>query len=1708
MRQRVTPVRGDVRVAALRTPWTRLLRCRRADLLPMPHPSSRRRQSRFAAAAWAAIGVLLLAGPSAAHEASTAGGGGGTARLVRMLDSSRAGITIPAGIAFSQQANAFFVVEGVPQGGAAPGETAVAQVTPFGSRVASTAVSYAIRAPINVAFDERRQRLLMLDGASTLLEIPLQGARLDVSRISRADVTSGHLQNPQGITVDPKTGTLFVLDAAGQRLVRFDPTSDGTLPGATSSVDLGTSSVQLRGIAFDAGSGDLYTVGVAERQLYELTGGGSVVAVRDLAPFGRREPQGLLVAPTTDQTDAADGTSVFLANSGVPINSAAGSRRAAAVQQPGGIAELSLTAATTTGTASFTSSLVRTTDTAAWSPPSPDPSGIAYLPTTKTLLITDGEVEETVSGITHFAGANIWETSLGGTVARTTNISKIAPTAARITNEPTGVAWNPTNGHFYVSDDDDQRVYDVNPGGDGNLGTADDTWSDFSTIGTDNVDPEGITYDTWHDRVFVSDGVNREIYQYTTNGTPIGHFDVEAYGVDDPESVEFNPDSGTLFVLSNHASEVIVEVSTGGSYLRTIDVTAARGLAPAGLAYAPASDGSSAKHFYVVDRRVDNNDDPTEVDGKLYELTAPAPTAPGNIPPTVDAGADQAVTLPNAATLDGTVADDGLPNPPGTTSVTWADVAGPSTVTFANPTAVDTTASFPIAGTYVLRLTATDGEYQTFDELTVTVTGTGSIASLDVPVKASTDDAEESDANSMQMTSADLDMMLDVGSTGTKTNLADGMRFNGIAIPRNATITNAYVQFVASEVQSSPTQLTIQAQATDNALTFGSKKSDLSLRPRTTAATLWSVDPWMAVGDSKRAERTPSLAAVIQEVVNRSGWANGNSIALIVTGTGQRVAKSFDTASGASAPVLHVEWQISSQTNAAPTVSIDPVADVTLPAGTSLSGHVSDDGLPYPPGATTVSWAKQSGPGSVTFANPTAAATTASFSTAGSYVLRLTASDSALSAFADLTVSVNPVGSVVLAAAGDICATGPDCAPTATLLDTIAPSRVIALGDNAYEDGSLAQYTSVYDPNWGRPKAKTSPTPGNHEYHTPGASGYFTYFGGRAPATYYSYDLGSWHLISLNGEVSATAGSEQETWLKNDLAAHAGQCTLAYWHEPRFSSGTTHVSNASFDPFWRDLYAAGADIVLNGHEHNYERFAPQNPSGVADSAGIREFVVGTGGASEGEFPFGTPIANSEVRNTGTSGVLQLTLNATGYDWKFVPAAGATFTDSGSDLCVRPGTPTNTAPTVSIDPVADVTLPAGTSVSGHVSDDGLPNPPGATTLAWTKQSGPGTVSFTAATPATTTVSFSAAGSYVLRLTANDGALSGFAEVSVTVNAAAPTNTAPSVSIDPVADVTLPAGTSVSGHVSDDGLPNPPGATTLSWTKQSGPGTVSFTDATAATTTVSFSAAGSYVLRLTANDGALSSFAEVSVTVNPAPVTNTAPSVSIDPVADVTLPAGASLSGHVSDDGLPNPPGATTLAWTKQSGPGTVSFTDATAATTTVSFSTAGSYVLRLTANDGALSGFAEVSVTVNAAAPTNTAPTVSIDPVADVTLPAGTSVSGHVSDDGLPNPPGATTLAWTKQSGPGTVSFTDATAATTTVSFSAAGSYVLRLTANDGALSGFAEVSVTVNPAAATNTAPTVSIDPVADVTLPAGTNLTGHVSDDGLPNPPGATTIA
>jgi len=263
----------------------------------------------------------------------------------------------------------------------------------------------------------------------------------------------------------------------------------------------------------------------------------------------------------------------------------------------------------------------------------------------------------------------------------------------------------------------------------------------------------------------------------------------------------------------------------------------------------------------------------------------------------------------------------------------------------------------------------------------------------------------------------------------------------------------------------------------------------------------------------------------------------------------------------------------------------------------------------------------------------------------------------------------------VLVGAGDIadCSDLSGAEATAKLLDAI-PGAVFTVGDNAYESGTAKQFRDCYGPTWGRHKARTRPAPGNHEFHSGGATPYFDYFGANAgdPARgYYSYDLGAWHIVVLNSECDQVggcqAGSPQEKWLKDDLQAHPAACTLAYWHKPLFSSGAKHGNDPEVKPFWQDLYTTNATVVLTGHDHDYERFAPQDPDGKPDPArGIREFVVGTGGKNHR--PFGKPLATSEVRNADTFGVLKLTLHPHSYDWEFIPEAGKSFRDSGTGAC--------------------------------------------------------------------------------------------------------------------------------------------------------------------------------------------------------------------------------------------------------------------------------------------------------------------------------------------------------------------------------------------------------------------------------------------------------
>jgi hypothetical protein len=286
------------------------------------------------------------------------------------------------------------------------------------------------------------------------------------------------------------------------------------------------------------------------------------------------------------------------------------------------------------------------------------------------------------------------------------------------------------------------------------------------------------------------------------------------------------------------------------------------------------------------------------------------------------------------------------------------------------------------------------------------------------------------------------------------------------------------------------------------------------------------------------------------------------------------------------------------------------------------------------------------------------------------------------------TAAVDPV----VAAAGDIACAPPGtrtaarCHQAATADLLAGADAVLPIGDEQYNCGQLSAFNQVYDASWGQYKSVSNPAVGDNEYagngcSTPGASGYFTYFGDRASPRepgctincqgYYSYDVGSWHVVALNSECTqpgvggCSASSPQTQWLKADLAAHPNTCTLAYFHRPYFSDKGGTV--AKVKQLFTALYNGGADVLLVGHQHIYERFRPQSPSGAAATNGVRQFIVGTGGRSQ-TTPASPPPAGSEKQNSGTFGVLKLTLHPTSYDFQFVPEAGKTFTDTGTQAC--------------------------------------------------------------------------------------------------------------------------------------------------------------------------------------------------------------------------------------------------------------------------------------------------------------------------------------------------------------------------------------------------------------------------------------------------------
>ena len=365
---------------------------------------------------------------------------------------------------------------------------------------------------------------------------------------------------------------------------------------------------------------------------------------------------------------------------------------------------------------------------------------------------------------------------------------------------------------------------------------------------------------------------------------------------------------------------------------------------------------------------------------------------------------------------------------------------------------------------------------------------------------------------------------------------------------------------------------------------------------------------------------------------------------------------------------------------------------------------------------------------------------------------------------------------------------------TSNLLVNAGLSGVLVLGDNQYYCGGYTAFLESYDPSWGRVKPITYPAVGNHEYLTSdgtdcnaangGATGYFKYFGsaaGQQGQGYYSFDIGTWHIIALNSNCGDAGGcsatSPQGLWLANDLKTHTNFCTLAFWHIPLFSSGGRANNNSK--AFWQLLYDNNADLILSAHDHIYERFASQTPSGTLDTTrGIREFIVGTGGANHTSIV--SVAANSEVRNADTFGVMELTLHPTSYDWNFVPEAGKTFKDSGSTAC-HGATSDTTPPTAPASLTATAVSPSQVNLSWNASTDNV----GVAGYTVYRDGNPIASTSGANTTSYSDTSVAAATTYTYTVDAIDGA-GNHSPPSGPVSVTTPSGTVHTLTLTPAAD----------------------------------------------------------------------------------------------------------------------------------------------------------------------------------------------------------------------------------------------------------------------------------------------------------------------------------
>lgn len=666
--------------------------------------------------------------------------------LVRYIDADELQVVAPSGIAFVDETQSFLLFAPMAEG-QATGQTKVTAVTAYADLLDSLTLPLAVD-PLTAAIDPDNQLWLWAPTSRELLRFALHDNSLPVAdptaRLSLPDVT-GVIQ---GLAVAPDNQSIYLLAADSLTIQQVTLPVDGSAATTLTSIDLLQYGLKAaRGLALHPQRQHLFTLEPTTQTLYEFTLDGALIARYDLAPFQIQQAQGFVFAPSGDPTDEPHRLHLYFVDQIAPSPTSTphtvqpgnlpgslylplvvgGAVTTASVPRAGRIAELTLdppiepvqaASVITVGT------LVQTVKTSLYQPPSPDPSDLVYIPataylaTSDRLLIADGEVDE----MAIYAGANLFETTLTGV------LQKRYTTLPDLTYEPVGLAFNPNNGHLFITDDDNIRpLIEVDPGPDKLYRTADDSSTKFSVRDRYGVvDPEGVEYARIDgvDWLFFADGLGNEVYLVRPgpNGRFDGvddlvtHFDSALLGVNDPEGIAYHPTSGTLYLVGRPSSRV-AEITLTGALVRYIDIAAAKAKKPAGLTFAPSSQNTGQWNLYIVDRNVDNAKDPNENDGLLYEI-ALAPAT--NQPPVVNAGADQTIIWPAGAVLNGAANDDGLPQPT-MLLTTWHSVGGPGSVTFADPQARQTTATFSTPGVYTLRFTANDGQLSASDDLVVTV---------------------------------------------------------------------------------------------------------------------------------------------------------------------------------------------------------------------------------------------------------------------------------------------------------------------------------------------------------------------------------------------------------------------------------------------------------------------------------------------------------------------------------------------------------------------------------------------------------------------------------------------------------------------------------------------------------------------------------------------------------------------------------------------------------------------------------------------------------------------------------------------------------------------------------------------------------------------------------------------------------------------------